>query len=54
MAAAHLNEDAKVLAAIFVTAGVAHLVRPNTFAPIMPQFVPAQRGIVLVRAARAT
>jgi len=48
MAAAHLNKDAKVLAVIFVTAGVAHLVRPKTFAPIMPQFVPAQREIVLV------
>jgi uncharacterized membrane protein len=48
MAAAHLNKDAKVLAAIFVTSGVVHLVRPETFAPIMPQFVPAHREIVLV------
>jgi uncharacterized membrane protein len=48
MAAAHLNKDAKVLAAIFVTSGVVHLVRPETFAPVMPQFVPAHREIILV------
>src|SRR6188508_1516509 len=48
MTAAHLNKDAKVLAAIFVTSGVVHLVRPETYEPIMPQFVPAHREVVLV------
>ena len=48
MTAAHLNKDAKVLAAIFVTSGVVHLVRPETYEPIMPQFIPAHREVVLV------
>jgi len=48
MSAAPLNKDAKVLAAIFVTSGVVHLVRPETYEPIMPQFIPAHREVVLV------
>ncbi len=48
MTAAHLNKDAKVLVAIFVTSGVVHLVRPETYEPIMPKFVPAHREVVLV------
>jgi uncharacterized membrane protein len=47
MSAARLNKDAKVLAAIFVTSGVVHLVRPETYEPIMPKFIPAHREVVL-------
>jgi uncharacterized membrane protein len=46
-AAAPLTKDVKVLAAIFVASGVVHLVRPETFEPIMPRFVPAHQEIIL-------
>lgn len=45
-APSHLTRDIKVLAGMFVTSGVVHLVRPETFEPIMPQFVPAHREVI--------
>lgn len=44
---ASLTRDIKVLAGVFVTSGVVHLVRPETYEPIMPQFVPAHREVIL-------
>ena len=44
---APLTRDIKVLAAIFATSGVVHLVRPETYEPIMPKFVPAKREVIL-------
>ena len=46
-APAPLTRDIKVLSAIFVTSGIVHLVRPETYEPIMPQVVPAHREIIL-------
>ncbi len=43
---ANLSRDIKVLAGVFVTSGVVHLVRPETFEPIMPEFVPAHREVI--------
>lgn len=45
-APAPLTRDIKVLVGMFVTSGVVHLVRPGTFEPIMPQFVPAHREVI--------
>jgi uncharacterized membrane protein len=45
-APAPLTRDLKVLAGMFVTSGVVHLVRPKTFEPIMPQLVPAHREVI--------
>ena len=44
---APLTRDIKVLAAIFATSGVVHLVRPETYEPIMPKVVPAKREVIL-------
>ncbi len=44
---APLTRDIKVLAAIFVTSGIVHLVRPETYEPIMPKVVPAHREVIL-------
>jgi uncharacterized membrane protein len=43
---APLTRDLKVLAGAFVTSGVVHLVRPETFEPIMPKVVPAHREVI--------
>lgn len=40
------TRDIKVLAGMFVTSGVVHLVRPETYEPIMPQCVPAHREVI--------
>src|SRR4051812_37242679 len=45
-AVAPLSRDLKVLAGVFVTSGIVHLVRPETFEPIMPRFVPAHREVI--------
>ncbi|MBJ7529727.1 MAG: DoxX family protein [Nocardioides sp.] len=37
---------AKLLAGAFVTSGVVHLVRPQTFEPLMPAWVPAHREVI--------
>jgi uncharacterized membrane protein len=44
---APLTTDIKVLAGTFVTSGIVHLVRPETFEPIMPDVVPAHREVIL-------
>jgi uncharacterized membrane protein len=44
---APLTRDIKVLAAIFATSGAVHLVRPETYEPIMPKVVPAKREVIL-------
>jgi uncharacterized membrane protein len=41
-----LTRDIKVLAGMFLASGVVHLVRPETFEPIMPQLVPAYREVI--------
>ena len=45
-APAALTKDVKALAALFVVSGVVHLVRPETFEPLMPGFVPAHREVI--------
>lgn len=44
--AAPLPLAAKLLAGAFVTSGVVHLVRPQTFEPLMPAWVPAHREVI--------
>ena len=39
--------DVKVLAGIFAGSGVIHLIRPQTYEPLMPEFVPAHREVIL-------
>ena len=38
--------DAKVLVGIFAVSGAIHLSRPQTYAPLMPSFVPAHREVI--------
>lgn len=42
-----LRTDAKVVVAAFTVSGVVHLVRPETFEPLMPGWVPAHREVIL-------
>lgn len=42
-----LRTDAKVVVAAFTVSGVVHLVRPQTFEPLMPAWVPAHREVIL-------
>jgi uncharacterized membrane protein len=37
-----------VLAAIYLAAGVGHLLRPDTFLLIVPDWVPAPRAVILI------
>ena len=39
--------DVQVLAGIFAVSGVIHLVRPETYEPLMPDLVPAHREVIL-------
>lgn len=41
-----LTRDVQALAALFVTSGILHLVRPRIFEAIMPPALPAPRGLV--------
>jgi len=43
---AERTKDVTGLAAILATSGVIHLVRPETYEPIMPDFVPAHREVI--------
>ena len=45
--ASPLPKDAALLAGLFATSGVVHLVRPQVFAPTMPAWVPAHREVIL-------
>ena len=38
--------DAKALVAILGVSGVMHLARPETYEPLMPDFVPAHREVI--------
>ena len=42
-----MPRDARVLAAILGGSGVVHLLRPQTYEPLMPEFVPAHREVIL-------
>lgn len=39
--------DVLLLAGILATSGVVHLVKPEVFEPLMPDFVPAHREVIL-------
>ena len=41
-----LRTDAKVVVGAFLASGVVHLVRPQTFEPLMPAWVPAHREVI--------
>jgi len=43
---APLTRDVQALAALFVTAGILHLLRPRFFEAIVPPALPAPRGLV--------
>lgn len=40
-------KDVLLLAGIFATSGVVHLVKPEFYEPLMPDFVPAHREVIL-------
>lgn len=40
-------KDVLLLAALFATSGTVHLVRPETFEPLMPTAVPAHRELIV-------
>jgi uncharacterized membrane protein len=46
--AAPLRTDAKAVVGAFLVSGVVHLVRPQTFEPLMPGWVPAHREVILL------
>lgn len=41
----------RLLSAVFITAGILHFLRPAYFEEIVPDYLPAQREIVLVSGA---
>jgi uncharacterized membrane protein len=44
---APLRRDAKLLIAGFLTSGTVHLVRPDVWEPLMPDWVPMHREVIL-------
>ncbi len=42
-----LPKDVALLAGIFTTSGVVHLVKPAVFKPLMPSWVPAHDEVIL-------
>ena len=38
--------DAKVVVGILAASGTVHLLRPETYEPLMPEFVPAHREVI--------
>jgi uncharacterized membrane protein len=38
--------DVKALVAIFTVSGVVHLARPETYEPLVPDFLPAHRQVI--------
>ena len=46
MSASSLPTDLKVLVGAFLVSGTVHLVRPETFEPLMPEMVPAHREVI--------
>ena len=43
---APLRADAKAVVTAFTVSGIVHLVRPQTFEPLMPSWVPAHREVI--------
>jgi uncharacterized membrane protein len=46
MTSSPLPLDAKVVVGAFLASGTVHLVRPETFEPLMPEIVPAHREVI--------
>ena len=46
MSSPALPVDAKVVVGAFLASGTVHLVRPETFEPLMPEVVPAHREVI--------
>lgn len=44
---APLRRDAKLLAGGFITSGTVHLVRPDVWEPLMPDWVPMHREVII-------
>jgi uncharacterized membrane protein len=44
---APLRRDAKVVVGAFLVSGAVHLVRPETYEPLMPSWIPAHREVIL-------
>jgi len=44
---APLRRDALVVVGAFLVSGTTHLVRPEVFEPLMPDWVPAHREVIL-------
>lgn len=44
---APLRRDAKLLAAGFVTSGTVHLAKPDVWEPLMPDWVPMHREVII-------
>jgi uncharacterized membrane protein len=42
-----LRTDAKIVASAFAVSGVAHLVRPQIYEPLMPPWVPRHRDVIV-------
>lgn len=42
-----LSPTAKIVVGAFTVSGVVHLVRPQTFKPAMPNWVPAHREVII-------
>lgn len=42
-----LPTSAKVVVGAFLASGTVHLVRPRTFEPLMPAWVPAHREVII-------
>ena len=43
---APLSRGAKLVAGAFVTSGIVHLVKPEVFEPLMPDWVPSHREVI--------
>ncbi len=43
----NLPKDVALLAGIFTTSGVTHVVKPEVFEPLMPSWVPRHREVIL-------
>lgn len=42
-----LHTDAKIVVGAFLASGTTHLVRPRTFQPLMPSWVPRHREVIV-------
>jgi len=46
-AAAPLSRGAKIVAGAFIASGTVHLVKPEVFKPLMPDWIPAHREVII-------